>query len=302
MTPGSKTVTPEDIERGWTVPLGGQGEITYKPNWGRPVTETGQWQGASQAAQPVANPQQIVNDNLAQLRAGFKRQAETLRAANLDPDVHNQILAKWQDEYDQDKAKLTRTTAQLDFIQQAVKSKAITPEAGERAKAGLILPSSVVNDMYPTAKTGQRGRFTPGEFRSYVKDFTERAESTVVKPWLSRNYSDPEALKEQYFSARAAYAYDTDLNVAERKAFDLAWDQAMKSNKKTMTAWKKAVKDDPDVFTSRTYDNRLLGIAAGKATGVSPMAKALKPKPTNQVPEDMSKLSDEELRRIAGGM
>ena len=88
------------------------------------------------------------------------------------------------------------------------------------------------------------------------------------------------SLKEQYFGARAKYGYDTDMNTTEKKAFDLAWDQALSGSKHTIKTWKQLKETDPDVFMSRTYDARLLNIAARKAQGqpISPMAKALKPK------------------------
>lgn len=320
-----------DINQGFTAPWGERGQIEYKPNWGQPIVD-GQWRGtgAAQPATPMINPREVINTRLASLRSDFKRQANTLRESGLDADVHNRALAGLQNKYDQAKARETGTVHQLDQIQELVQAGGVSPDAGYEASVRLTMPREVADLMFPKPEAEPRGRFTPSEFSSYIREFQSRIESTMVKPWLARNYADPDALKEQYFSARAAFAYDTDMNTNEQKGFDLAWDQAIASNPKAMTTWKKALKEDPDLFTSRTYDTKLLEIAADKARGsISPMAKFLnKQKPLRKfggagagmtypyipkraqqpaaaaVPtatEDFSTMSDEELRRIVGG-
>ena len=256
------------------LPIGQQGTATYKPNWGQPIVD-GQWQGQPQAT-PAIDPRKIVSDRLGSLRADFKQRADTLKASGLDAGVHNRILAGWQDEYDQAKAELTGATSQLDLIQQQIGAGGMTQEAGREAAIRMIVPRETADLMFPSVRAEPRGRFTPSEFGSYVKEFQGRIESAVTKPWLARNYADPDMLKEQYFSARAAFAYDTDMNTDEQKGFDLAWDRAVSGNKLATTAWKKAMKEDPDLFTSRTYDARLLNIAAEKARGpVSPLARSV---------------------------
>ncbi len=271
-----------------TFDYGEQGTIEYKPNWGQPVTETGQWQGTPGA--PVASqgagidPFTVLNKNQNELKEYYKRREKTLKGYGLSQKAHNNAIVQMQQEYDEGKLKFTSTRLQLDDIKQGMASGQIDPDNGVKAMMQLVAPPGTVEAMFPKQPTKQRGRFTPSEFKSYVKEFGEAAESTIVNPWGwgkgSRKYSDPEQLKEQYFGVRAKYAYDTDMNTSEKKAFDLAWDQALSGSKHTIKAWKQLKENDPDVFMSRTYDARLLNIAARKAQGqpISPMAKALKSK------------------------
>lgn len=271
-----------------TFDYGEQGTIEYKPNWGQPITEAGQWQGTSGA--PVVSqgsgidPFTVLDKNQNELKEYYKRREKTLKGYGLSQEAHNNAIAQMQQEYDEGKFKFTSTRLQLDDIKQGMASGQIDPANGLQAQMQLVSPRGTVEAMFPKPPTKQRGRFTPGEFKSYVKEFGEAAKSTIVNPWGwgkgSRKYSDPEQLKEQYFGARAKYGYDTDMNTTEKKAFDLAWDQALSGSKHTIKTWKQLKANDPDVFMSRTYDARLLDIAARKAQGqpISPMAKFLKPK------------------------
>lgn len=273
------------------------------------------------------DPYKIFNKNQKELKEHYKRREKTLKSYGLSEEAHNNAIAQMQQEYDEGKLRFTTTRSQLDDIRQGMASGQIDPANGQQAMMQLVAPQGTVEAMFPKPQkqpTEPRGRFTPSEFKSYVKEFGEAAKSTIVNPWGwgagSRKHSDPDQLKEQYFGVRAKYAYDTDMNTSEKKAFDLAWDQALSGSKYTTKAWKQLKNNDPDIFMSRTYDARLLDIASRKAQGqpISPMAKALKPKisrPINvgnwspmmskrrtQPTEDFSIMSDEELRRIAGGM
>lgn len=229
-----------------------------------------------QAQTGEIDPRGVVATNLRQLKDDFKQRADSLKASGLDVNVHNRILAGWQDEYDQAKGQLTGVTTQLGLIEQGIASGEMTQEAGREAAIRMIVPRETADLMFPSIRPEPRGRFTPGEFRSYVEAFKDVAKPAIKRPWLARNYADPGELKDQYFTARSQFAYDTDMNVDERRAFDHAWDQAMRGNSKTATAWKKMMNEDPDLFTSRTYDARLLNIAAEKARGTtSPLGKAI---------------------------
>lgn len=275
-----------------TFAYGKQGAIEYKPNWGQPITEVGQWQGTPTSPTNVRgttaggiNPFTVLDKNQNELKEYYKRREKTLKGYGLSQEAHNRAIAQMQQEYDEGKLKFTLTRSQLDDIKQGMASGQIDVINGQKAMMQLVAPQGTVEAMFPKVKAEQRGRFTPGEFKSYVKEFGEAAKSTIVDPWGwgkgSRKYSDPEQLKEQYFGVRAKYGYDTDMNITEKKAFDLAWDQALSGSKHTIKTWKQLKEDDPDVFMSRTYDARLLNIAARKAQGqpISPMAKALqKPK------------------------
>ena len=276
-----------------TFAYGKQGTIEYKPNWGQPITEGGQWQGtpgSTDVPPPITNaldPFTILDKNQNELKNYYRRREKILKGYGLSQEAHNNAIAQMQQEYDESKFKFTSTRLQLDDIKRGMASGQIDPDNGVKAMMQLVSPQGTVAAMFPKPErqlAEQRGRFTPSEFKSYVKEFAEVAESTIVNPWGwgkgSRKYSDPEQLKEQYFGVRAKYGYDTDMNTTEKKAFDLAWDQALSGSKHTIKTWKQLKENDPDVFMSRTYDARLLNIAARKAQGqsISPMAKALKPK------------------------
>jgi hypothetical protein len=262
------------------------GAIEYKPNWGQPITEAGEWRGTPVVSQGAGiDPFTVLDKNQNELWEHYKRRETILKGYGLSQEAHNKTIAQMQQEYDEGKLKFISTRLQLDDIKQGMASGQIDPDNGVKAMMQLVAPQGTVEAMFPKPQRAeQRGRFTPGEFKSYVKEFEEAAESTIVNPWgwgkESRKYSDPEQLKEQYLGVRAKYGYDTDMNTTEKKAFDLAWDQALSGNKHTIKAWKQLKETDPDVFMSRTYDARLLNIAARKAQGqpISPMAKALKPK------------------------
>jgi hypothetical protein len=264
-----------------TFAYGKQGTITMAPNWGQPITETGEWRGAPASG---IDPFTVLDKNQNELKEYYRRREKTLKGYGLSQKAHNNAIAQMQQEYDEGKLKFTSTRLQLDDIKQGVASGQIDAINGQKAMMQLVAPQGTVAAMFPKQPTEQRGRFTPGEFKSYVKEFGEAAKSTIVNPWgwgkTQRKYSDPEQLKEQYFGVRAKYGYDTDMNITEKKAFDLAWDQALSGSKHTIKAWKQLKETDPDVFMSRTYDARLLNIAAARAKGqpISPMAKALKPK------------------------
>ncbi len=324
---------PEPINQ--TFAYGKQGTIEYKPNWGQPITEAGQWQGtpvgptttqAHKRGTTGIDPYTTLNKNQNELKEYYKRRETTLKGYKLPQEAHNKAIAQMQQEYDEGKLKFTSTRLQLDDIKRGMASGQIDAINGQKAMMQLVSPQGTVEAMFPKPQrqpAEQRGRFTPSEFKSYVKEFGEAAESTIVNPWGwgkgSRKYSDPEQLKEQYFGVRAKYGYDTDMNTTEKKAFDLAWDQALSGSKHTIKTWKQLKENDPDIFMSRTYGARLLDIAAKKAQGqpISPMARALKPKTSRPInvgnwspmmnkrrmrpPEDFSTMSEEELMRIVEG-
>lgn len=251
-------------------------------------------------AQNKIDPYAIVKQNLHDLQGYYKNREDELRSYKLDPEAHNEAIAGLQEEYDQAKFKITSLKSQLDDIKRGVGAGQIDSILGQEAMIRLVVPQETADAMFPKQQKEQRGRFTPGEFKAYTEDFKNMAESAIAKPWLSRNYAEPDKLKEQYFAARAKYGYDTDMNVTERKAFDLAWDNAIGSDKKLTKAWKKLKDEDPDLFTSRTYDDRLLNIAARKINGqsVSPLAASIQ----GQTPK--RKLTKQEATAIlnqAGG-
>jgi hypothetical protein len=226
------------------------------------------------------DPYKVVDRNLDELKDFYREKEKTLKSYGLAPEAHNQAIAQIQQEYNQAKLKTTMTRLQLDDIKHGIASGQIDPSLGQEAMIRMVVPEETANALFPKQSKQQRGRFTPNEFKSYVSEFSDAIKSAIVRPWLSRNYADPETLKEQYFTQRAKYGYDEDLNPTEKKAFDLAWDQAVGNNNKAKEVWSGLVRNDPDIFTSRTYDQRLLNMAAARAKGteLSPMASSLNKK------------------------
>ena len=280
-TSGDRTVEFKDIEKGFTTPIGRRGTVEYKPNWGQPIVDD-QWQGQPGQSGAV-DPREFINTSLAQLRDDFKQRADTLKASGLDASVHNRILTGWQDEYDQAKAELTEVTSQFDLIQQSVGAGGMTPESGREAAIRMIVPRETADLMFPSVRPERAGGFTPGQARTNIEAFQEAGEASIINPpgWgkENRKRSDPELLKEQYFMTRAMAGYDA-ASRADKIAHDLAWDTAQDKNRHTQKTWKQLMADDMEVITSRTYDARLLNIAADKARGsISPLGKALRPKP-----------------------
>ena len=240
---------------------------------------------------PNLDPYEIADRSLTELKNSFKAREQTLRSFGLPPKVHNQALARLQEEYNEAKFKATSTRSQLDDIKRGIAAGQIDPILGQKAMLSRVAPRETVEAAFPEAVTPQRGRFTPTEFKSYVEEFKDSASETIKKPWLGVNYADPEELKERYFAERAKYAYDSDMNIPERKAFDLAWDEAVYADKKTTKAWKELKQNDPEILTSRTYDQRLLDIAKKKIRGpVSPLAASLKPSRARTMLQSVSPL------------
>lgn len=228
---------------------------------------------------PQIDPRSFINDKLKELGDRSEAQYKAVVGSGLEPATIQRLAMGIQDEYDQAKGQLTSNLGQLGLIQQGVAAGELTAEAGREAAIRMIVPRETADLMFPSVRVEPRSRFTPSEFRSYVKAFTEDIETTIFNPWGwgagQRKQADPDVLKEQYFANRAKYAYDTDLTVVERQAFDQAWDTAI-ANSPAKKAWRKMMREDPDLFTSRTYDSKLLDIAKEKARGtVSPIAKSV---------------------------
>jgi len=257
----------------------------------------------------------VVSDNLTQLWASFKQQAETLRAANLDPDVHNRILAGWQNEYDQAKAEQIGIQAQLGLIRQSQTAGGLTSEAAREAGLRMLMPKETVDAMFPKPEgvTPSARGMSPSGSRAYFGMFTDPSvkESLITDPkgwWAKkhRKYIDPEKMKDMYFQHRLNANLDDPRNANQVPGFNDAFKRAMSVDPKTKKVFNELIgtgkKGDLDMRIAFTKPSQLTDIAARKATGVSPLGNAFMPKPTQQVPEDMSQMSDEELRRIAGGM
>lgn len=259
------------------LPIGQQGTATFRPNWGQPIVDS-QWQGQPQTA-PAIDPREVVGTNLKQLRADFKQRASTLRASGLDANVHNRILAGWQDEYDQAKTELTGTVSQLDLIQQSVEAGGMAPEAGREAGLRMIMPRETIDLMFPSVQAGDS--LSIGQYRAHVGMAEEAGTRTIVDPWgfirkEKRKHADRDKLVSEYHQYRAKIRYNA-MSRDEKIQADLAFDEGMGANDRTATAWTKVMRTDPQIKALRTYDPGLMAVAAKKVLGekASPLGKSI---------------------------
>jgi|GEM_PF-3967116 len=285
---------------------GKQGGIEYKPNWGQPISETGKWL-SQQEAQPASfDAGQLLQQNLETLKADFRNKAKRLRDAGLDPEAHNRILADMQAEYDQGKAKFAGVQSQMDFIKKAVASGTVDPTAANEAMARLVLPAGVADAMFPTPKAGPMPSVagtTPPTYESLTKRFSGAGKATLVNPsgrsWLARNVVDPGKLKKLYENERRIANLNDPRNIGKVAGFNQAFVDAISGLRGGEEALNKLMEDNPNWFAT---PSKLGQVFNQKVSGksVSPLAKSVAPKPKLQ-PIDVSQMSDEELRRIAGG-
>ena len=245
--------------------------------------------GQVQKFQSGVDPYQIVNKNLSSVQKYFGEKEKALRSYGLDPEAHNQAIAKLQGEYDQAKFQITSMRSQLDTIKQGMARGRIDPTLGREAMVRMVVPPETADAMFPKQAPVREGGLSPGQAKTLKESFGDRITAATINPkgWgkANRKQVDPELLKEQYFTARAEYGYDTKPK-ADKIAFDLGWDSTIGSNKLALTAWKK-VREDPEIKTARTYDSRLLNIAARKVQGqgLSPFAASIqKQAPKQQEP------------------
>jgi hypothetical protein len=215
-------------------------------------------------------PYSILDNQLSQLQEYYKDQQNKLAEQRPSQEDWNKTIAGMQSDYDAHKFKIDTLRGQLDSIKKNVSDPNLANEASWR----LVVPQEQAAGMFPNPEKAEpRGRFTPGEFETYKKQFKTDIAGAEDKPLFGRNTIDPTKLKQAYFSAREAYGYDNQMNSDEKKAFDMAWDSSVNSSgKKFSTAWTDLKKNDPDVFSSRTYGNRMLNVAAKK---VSPLAASI---------------------------
>ncbi len=219
-------------------------------------------------------PYDVLNNNMTQLKQYYRSQVEELKRRRPSKEQWNSTIAGWKSDFGQQKFRIDSLRTQLDDIQSTVKDQTLANEAMWR----LVVPPEQAAAMFPkpvTVKEEPRGRFTPGEFKTYKDEFARQI-GTAVKGglWGFSTDVDTDKLKELYFSNREVLGYDNQMNTDEKKAFDRAWDVgALQAGKKFNAAWINSKNTDPDLFASRTYDNRMLDVAAKK---VSPLAASIR--------------------------
>lgn len=272
--------------------FGERGEITYRPNWGQPIVG-GQWRGQPQPAQPAIDPSEIIKTNLDQLWTDFKQRASTLKASGLDPQVHNRILAGWQDEYDQAKAELTGTQSQLGLIEQSIRAGEMAPKAGREAAIRMIVPRETADLMFPSVRPEPRPGVTGtpvGTQAAQIKFFTELAKDAIIKPWWERNYADPAILTDMFLTQWGVANLDDPRNINERLGFIQSWKTAMEQDPHTNKIW-KTLSDkktgDPKIIMRITVQSRL-GDAARRNAGISPWGRSI----AKELPRSTQPVSD----------
>jgi len=250
------------------------------------------------AAGPVEaaenSPYQVLDQQFNSLRRFTQDQLDKLDARNLPEEQYNQIMAGMQADYDQQKFKISNMRSQLDTIRQ---DRTIAPELKNEAMWRMVLPPEHAAAMFPKQVAEPRGRMTPGEAVAYKKSFKEAIKPAYSAPYFGSNLYDSEKLKEIYFAERDKAGYGDQMNAAEQRGFDAAWDELLDSSKAGKKAWNP---DDPDILSSRTYDQRLLNIAAGKMTGkrVSPFAQGMS---KSVEPKTLDKVTAAAILKEAGG-
>lgn len=240
-------------------------------------------------------PYSILDNQLSQLQEYYKDQQNKLADQRPDQEQWNRTIAGLQSDYDAHAFKINSLRSQLDGIKKNVSDPNLANEAMWR----LVTPPEQAAAMFPNQKAEPRGRFTPGEFKTYKDEFVLGIKTAEDKPFWGRNTVDPEKLKQRYFDSRETYGYDDQMNSSEKKAFDMAWDSAIKkSGDKFSNVWSDLMKNDPDVFSSRTYGNRMLNVAAKK---VSPLAASVQAsKPTDTKPVESKQTLLVEYKKLGG--
>jgi hypothetical protein len=270
-----------------TSTYGEQGRVEYKPNWGLPITEAGEWRGAPVVSQGVGiDPYAVYNKGLKELNEHYKRREANLKGYGLSQEAHSKAVRQIRQEYDGIRFKFTTTKLQLDDIKQGMASGRINAINGQKAMIQLVSPQGTVEAMFPKPQrqpTVRHGRFSPQQLKTFGENFVEVNKNAIVNPWgwgkSQRKYADPKKLEENYFMFRYEDAYD-DMTIFQKKQYDKRYDNSMNVNPLIGKVWRQMVGrgGDPEIRMARTYGARLLDIAAKKAQGVSPFAKALKPK------------------------
>ena len=266
-----------------TAPWGKRGQIEYKPNWGQPIVD-GQWQGAAVAPALAIDPREVVNTKLGQLRDRLKRWSDTYRATGVDADTYNRNLAVVQRAYNQDKAQLTGTASQLDYIEQIVSAGGISSDTGYEASVRLTMPKEVVDAMFPKEPTPGVTGHTPGTYQALAERFMEVGEASIINPpgWGKgeRKHADPERLKNVYFTERRIANLDDPRNVNKIPGFNSAFALAMDQNRHTAKTFNELTNKktgDMEMIMAFAPTSRLGGIIKDKIQGapVSPLGRSV---------------------------
>ncbi len=282
-----------------TFPIGQQGTIEYKPNWGQPIVD-GQWRGApvsptniQRAPAGGIDPYAIFNRNKNELKEYYKQKAKTLKGYNLSPEAHNKAMAQIQEESNEVRLKFTSTRLQLDDIKRGVASGQIDPANGQQAMMQLVSPQGTVEAMFPKPEkqptVGATG-VSPAGMASYAKRFETLREGMIKKVdpkwwrWDTKQASGKEMIK-RYFTERNIANLNNPKNAAKIPGFNQAFIESMGKDERTaelITELLDPKTGDPRMLAAFSPDfplNRGFINQFGVTKGVSPFARTFKPKP-----------------------
>jgi len=255
---------------------GKQGGIEYKPNWGQPISETGEWL-SQQEAQPASfDVGKILTQRKDALKQQFRQREKQLRSYGLSQPLLNKALDKMQQEWDEHMLKIMGTQSQLDLINQSVASGEIGPTAANEAMARLVLPAGVVDAMFPMPKAGPMPSLA-GTTPSRYEDYTERfhtaiknsAMMTVPGSWFGGLGSRDKAisypkLMELYKRERQIANLNEPRKIGEVPGFNQAFEDAASEFTGGSEAIEKLKQNHPNWFAT---PSRLGGVFNQKVAG-----------------------------------
>jgi len=257
--------------------------------------------GQVQKFQSGIDPYQIVNKNLSSVQKYFGEKEKTLRSYGLDPEAHNQAIAKLQEEYDQAKFQITSMRSQLDTIKQGMARGQIDPVLGREAMVRMVVPSEMADAMFPRIKelTVGVGGTSPAGLTAHIKRFDTIREGMLDYPEGKRwwrwdtQQADREKMIKSYFNEWNIANLNDRRNAAKVPGFNQAFIESMGKDERTKNLL-------IELLDSETGDPRMLaafspdsGIKRGfmnqfgavKNRSLTPWAASIQkqaPKQTNQ--------------------
>jgi hypothetical protein len=279
--PGPSKVRP--IAPKGAFDYGKQGSIEYKPNWGQPISETGEWQ-SQQKAQPASfDIGKILTQQKYALKQQFRQREKQLRSYGLSQPLLNKALGQMQQEWDEHMLKIMGIQSQLDLINQGVTSGEVDPMAAKEAQARLVLPAGVADAMFPMPKAGPQPSIagtTPSTYGGLTEQFESMKDSVMVNPpgrgpW-ALNVVDPEKLKVLYQNVREIGNYNEPKNIGKVAGLNHSFINTVSKWRGGKEALVQLQEENPNWFGPQS---RLIQIFNKKTSGVSPLAKSVAAKP-----------------------
>jgi hypothetical protein len=264
---------------------GKQGGIEYKPNWGQPISETGEWL-SQQEAQPASfDVGKVLTQQKDTLKQQFRQREKQLRSYGLSQPLLNKALDKMQQEWDEHMLKIMGTQSQLDLINQSVASGEIDPITAKEAQARLVLPAGVVDTLFPTPKAGPQPSIagtTPSTYEDLTEQFASMKDSVMVNPpgrgFWAQNVVDPEKLKALYQNVREIGNYNESRNIGKVAGLNHSFINTVSGWHGGKEALVQLLNENPNWFGPQS---RLIQAFNKKTSGkqMTPLAKSVATKP-----------------------